>query len=293
MARSLSLAVVLSLLPCAAASAQDAYTIVLKGAGAGETTVYEDSLTTEMKTRQSNAAGVVVSSRRDHSTRCAVYQETILELDRATRQVKRLRRQCDKATLEMNGKGSLLPFHGKAFVVEKGADGCRVHFEGAAPPEDFVRELEEGFSRKKDVDVLQTMLPKKAVRVGEAWDFDPRPLLEAWPKPPQVRLDTAKASATGKLTKAYKQGDRVFGVLEFRVEVPVGGVAFGSRQAAVEAGTRLTVAVKVEACIDGGASTFTLHLVDELAVRMQLPGPAGQQISGTISEEHVRSETRR
>src|SRR5262249_25637730 len=162
------------LLRAAAAQAQEGYTLRLKGAGQGETTHYEDTLTAEMRTKQVDASGFVVSDRREHSVRCTNYQETLLEIDAATRQVTRLRRQCDKATLEVNGKGSLLPYHGRSFVVERSTAGCRVRFEGTAPPDAFVRELEEGFGRKKDVDPLAALLPGKAVQPGETWPFDPR-----------------------------------------------------------------------------------------------------------------------
>ena len=56
-------------------------------------------------------------------------------------------------------------------------------------PESLVRQMEEGFRQKKDVNPLEGMLSAKAVQVGETWSFDARPLLLAWPKPPQVRID--------------------------------------------------------------------------------------------------------
>jgi hypothetical protein len=53
------------------------------------------------------------------------------------------------------------------------------------------------------------------------------------------------------------------------------------------------VIVTVDGCIDGSAGTFALRMQDDLSVQMQLPGPSsGQRIAGTISEHHVRSETR-
>ncbi len=203
MARTQLLALGLTLLIGGGARAQESYVVRLKGAGQGETTRYEDTLTAEMLTKQVDASGFVVSNRRDHSLRSTNYQETLLEVDANTRQPTRLRRQCDKATLEVNGKGSVLPYHGRSFIVERGASGCRVHFEDPAPPDAFVHELEEGFSRKKDVDPLAGMLPTKAVQCGETWPFDPGPLLAAWPKPPAVRTDQAKATGVGKLCKVY------------------------------------------------------------------------------------------
>ncbi len=272
---------------------QESCAIRLKPAGEGETTRYEDTLTTEMRTRQVDSSGYVVADRRDHSVRRAVYTETLQELDGATQQPKRLRRQCEKATLEVNGKGMCLPYHGKSFVVERGAEGCRVRFEGDPPSQEFVRQLEAGFRDKKDASPLPGMLPAQGVQVGESWAFDPRPLLTAWPKPPQVCVDLEKAKGTGKLIRTYRQGERLFGVLEFRAEAPVGGVTVGSRQATVAPGAKLEVAVDVEACIDGSASTCTLRLADELTVHMEMPGPPGQKIEGTIAEQHVRTETRR
>jgi hypothetical protein len=272
----------------ALAQQAEAYTLRLKPPGAGETTRYEDTLTTEMTTRQGEAAGEPL---RDHSVRRAVYRETVLERDPGG-QVKRFRRQCDAATLQLNKKENLLPFHGRAFTVERGPQGCRVQFEGQPPPADFVRQLEEGFGRKKDVNPLEGMLPGKAVKVGETWLFDPRPLLEAWPKPVQVRTDLAKASGTGKLGKVYQRDGRRFGVLEFRVEVPVVGVDYGPRPASLEPGARLAFSLSADACIDGTASTFALRMQDELRVQVRIPGPQGRAILGSISEDHVRTETR-
>jgi hypothetical protein len=34
-------------------------------------------------------------------------------------------------------------------------------------------------------------------------------------------------------------------------------------------------------------------MLDELEVRLEMSGPTGQRIEGTISEHHVRTETRR
>ncbi len=282
---------VLTVLP-AQVWGQEAYSIKLRPGGDGETTRYDDTLTTEMTTRQVDATGLEVGKRSDHSVRQAVYEETVLERDPASGQVNRLRRRCDRATIEVNKKASELPFHGKTFTVERGPEGCRVRFEGVSPPEEFVHELQEGFRQKKDVNLLDGMLPGRAVKVGETWTFDPRPLLQAWPKPAQVRFDEVKLTATGKLTRAYPRDGRVFGVLEFAVEVPVSGVDFDARGAALEPGARLAVSLTVDACIDGGSSTFALKMEDDLRVRVRLPAPSGQRITGTLSERHVRTETR-
>jgi hypothetical protein len=292
-ARTIPLAVCLGLaLAAAPARAQEAYTLRLKPAGDGETTRFEDSLTTEMSTRQTDASGYPVGGRKDRSVRRAVYQETILKRDPATGAVTGLRRQCETATLEINKNETPLPYHGKTFTVERGPDGCRVRFEGTPPPEDFVRELEEGFARKKDVNLLDAMLPRKAVRPGETWNFDAKPLLLAWPKPGQVRVNPDAAVGTGKLTKVARQDGRLVGVLEFGVEVPVLGVDFGTRAATLEPGARRTVVLTVEGCLDGTASTLTVRMQDELRVRVQLPSPSGQRITGTLSEQHIRTETR-
>jgi hypothetical protein len=290
--RALLLAVCLGLTvnaPRALAQQAEAYTIRLRPPGAGETTRYEDFLTTDMTTRQGEAASKPL---RDHSERRVVYQETILERDPASGQVRRFRRQCDTATLKRDWMTSLLPYHGRTFVVERRPHGCRVRFEGAPPPADFVRELEEGFGRKKDANPLEGLLPGKAVKVGETWSFDPQPLLEAWPKPAQVRTDLAKASGTGKLSKVYRRDGQLFGVLEFRVEVPVLGVDYGRRPATLEPGARLAYSLTVDACIDGAASTFSLRMQDELRVEVRIPVPQGRPILGSISEEHDRTETR-
>jgi hypothetical protein len=291
-ARTLPLAVCLALLlPAARAEAQETYTIHLKPPGEGETTRYEDTLITEMTTRQTDASGVLVAKRQDRSVRRAVYQETILQRYPMSGKIRSFRRQCERATLEVNKKETQLPYHGRAFTVERDPEGCRVCFEGAAPPEEFVHGLEEGFARKKDHDPLAGLLPGKAVSAGESWACDPRPLLQAWPKPDQVRVAADRARGTGRLSKVYRRDGQLFGVLEFRVEAPVAGVEFGGR-AALESDAALTFVLTVDACIDGAASTFALRMQDELRVRVRLPAPVGQQVTATLAEEHVRTETR-
>jgi hypothetical protein len=292
MARKWLLALGLVLVAGSCAWGQQAHTIRLKRVGQGETTHHEDTLTTEVRTRQVDTGGQVLADHRDHSVRSTVYEETVLKQDQGTGQIRQLRRVCSKARLEVNGMESYLPYHGKAFVVERGPDRCEIRFEGEAPSAEFVRQLEEGFHAKKEASPLNAMLPINAVQAGQSWAFDPRPLLTAWPKPAQVRLDLAKATGTGKLTRTYQKGERLFGVLEFRVEAPVVGVAFGTREAAPRVGARLAVAVDVEACIDGSASTFNLRMTDELTVKVDLPGPQGKKIEGTISEQHFRTESR-
>jgi hypothetical protein len=292
-ARTRSLAVCLGLvLATSQVRAQETYTIRLRPPGPGETTRCEDTLTTEMTTRLTDPSGAQEAHGKDQSVRRAVYQETILQRDPAMGAVQRLRRQCETATLEVNNKQTRLPFHGKTFTVERGPTGCRVRFEGQAPAEQLVRDLEEGFAHKKDVNIIDEMLPRQPVRCGDTWRFDPKPLLVAWPKPPQIHINADGAVGRAKLMKVTRREGRLFGELEFDIEAPVVGVDFGPRAATLEPGTRLTVLVTVEACIDGSASTFTLRMQDQLIARVLLANPSGQRITSTLSEQHLRSETR-
>jgi hypothetical protein len=105
-------------------------------------------------------------------------------------------------------------------------------------------------------------------------------------------MDQDKATGAGKLTSVQQRDGRLFGTLEFRVEVPVVGVDYGPRPATLEPGARMAFSLALDACIDGGASALLLRMHDELRVLVRLPGPEGQRLTGSISEEHLRTEAR-
>jgi hypothetical protein len=286
-------ALVLLLTVTGRAAAQDACTVILKLPGPGDVTVCEDSVTSSMATRKLNAAGDAVNEGRSRTERQLAFRDTVLDTDPKTGQATRLRRQCDKAILEDGGKGSVLPYHAKIFTVERAGGACRVRFEGEAPPAEFVAQMEASFAKMQGrEEIVRSLLPNRPVKPGESWQFDPSPLLAAWPKPPQVRFASA-TTGTGKLREVTDRGGRRHAVMDFTAIVPVTGVELGGRQAEVETENCLRIDVTLDACIDGTSAAYTLRLTDDLTVRLWLDLPGGERVRGVISERHERTETRR
>lgn len=286
-------ALVLLLTLVGRAPAQDAYTITLKLPGPGDVTVCEDSVTSSMATRKLNSAGDAINEGRSRTSRQIAFRDTVLETDAKTGQATRLRRQCDKAILEDGGKGSVLPYHARIFTVERSGETCRVRFEGEAPPTEFVAQMEASFAKMKGrEEIVRSLLPNRAVRVGDSWQFDAAPLLAAWPKPPQVRF-TSAAAGSGKLREVSDRGGRRHGIMDFTVIAPVAGVEFGGHKAEVESDNCLKIDVTLDACIDGTSAAYTLRLSDDLTVRLRMDLPDGERVQGVISERHERTETRR
>lgn len=256
----------------ASAWADDAYLIKLKGPVRGGTVLTRTRSTIRSQSKGDNLDGksLVKTTKTEKE---AEYRQTVLEIPEGQKNPSRLRRQYDKAESKVGDKKVILPYQNKSVLIEKNKDGpFRFRIEGGP-------EL-----TGKDADSLDTefnwtsadpwasttaFLPKKAVRVGETWKFDPAFFLKS-PKPDKTTVfNEAKAEATAKLVRAYRKGGRQFGVVEIWVEAPIKELKVGSEKLTVVDG-KLICSVTLDCCIDGGSGNGTSATWTQMDCHAQL-----------------------
>src|SRR5262249_33006015 len=214
-----------ALLFAGAARGQEAYPVKVKEAGPGDVRQCDVRHSTQTSTKLVGTTGTVLDEQSTSNALHAVYRETVLARDAGDRLPARLRREYQKAVAWAGGKPEELPYQGKAVLVEKGAGGYRFRVEGgAALAGAAARELEREFNRGDRLDLQRLLLPAAPVRVGEEWKIDMAPVARDWQGKTSLEVDVVRSSGSGRLTRVYRQDGRLFGVMAFRLEMPVVGV---------------------------------------------------------------------
>jgi len=190
------------------------------------------------------------------------YQETVLEItsDGEPRRIEWRYERAERMNVE--GKLSLYPFHGKAVVIEKkdGKFKFRLKDGGDLTDKDL-EALHREFNSSEATTVSHDSFPfPKAVRINEAWQIN----LDAWIrdlKHQGVDIDAAGTVGTGKLENIYSRDGRTFGVFKIQVEAPIKAMTLTINEGAdrvktenvpLESGSKLVIEETVEKCIDGG-----------------------------------------
>src|SRR5262249_13574033 len=187
----------------------------------------------------------------------SVYRETVLEAaGPGHARPAKLRRDYEKATLITGGVPETLPFQGKAVLIERGTDGYHFTVEGGTPLTGAAAlPLAREFADDDGPELQQLVLPKAAVRVNEAWKIDMVPFARKWQQSAGMQVDVLRSTGVGRLTRVYQKDGLQFGVMVFRLEMPVTSAG----QARADAGSRALVEVTLDGCIDGRSATRVLR----------------------------------
>jgi hypothetical protein len=139
------------------------------------------------------------------------------------------------------------------------------------------------------------MLPKQPVNLNATWKIDPEGLAKLFEKAAQnaITLDRAKSAATGKLLRAYKKDGHQFGVVEFSMNLPVGGtMKLGDAlKANVAPGSKLTVKGTADGCIDGSQDTVKSNMQMAFHVTATFTGPDGKEYKLAINTTNTEKGT--
>jgi hypothetical protein len=226
--------------------AEDAYTIKIKKGGKGDTRQVDGRDAEETTFKVEGPDGKVLENKEEKKASTQAYRETILERPDADKKATRLRRHYTRARVQTGGAERTLPYEGKTVLIEK--KGGKYHFTVEGGGELTGRDaekLDKEFAKHDSGDLLeQALLPRKAVRVNETWKIDPKPLLEDMAP---LEADEGKVAGTGKLLRAYRKDGKQFGVLEFRVEVPLKGTfRAGDDKVQVQPGSKVVFAMNAD-----------------------------------------------
>jgi hypothetical protein len=270
--------------------AQDhAYTIKVKEPGKGETVLVERTEAFTNATKIVDGSDKMLMDRTDKGLATAVYKETILEQEGKKRPTK-LRREYEKAQLKMGDKTIDLPYHGKTVLIEKQKDN-RYHFqvengnELAGPDaEALEKEFNAGGTGDDKFDLEKHLLPKAQVKLNDTWKIDMEALAKDFTTNTNMEVDLAKATGTGQLKKVYAKDGRPFGELHFLVEMPlksVPGGPPGAPKLPLKAGSKASIDVTLNLCIDGSSVAGTLKGM--MKMNMQGSVPLGNGANGNLT----------
>jgi hypothetical protein len=271
--------------------AQDTYTIKVKVGGKGVMTIVTKEESEDNRTVITLPDGKVIK-QTDAKKKLTKYRQEILEQE-AGQWPSKVRRVYEKALVtKPDGKTVVKeePFHGKTLLIAQKDGKPTFQIEGGAElAAKEVTSLVKEFSKKGNpAKEMELVLPKKAVAVGESWKLDKKgikKLLGAEDEDDTIfaGFDFDKASATGKLVKAYKKDGRQFGIVQYEVMVPITKV----KELEFKPGAKLTAKLIADACIDGSADTGVLRA--NFQMKGEATGPMGILVHLDVSGSSVES----
>jgi hypothetical protein len=278
--------------------ADETYTIKFKTDAKGAQTLQESRETEQSHLKVLDANGKAVEDKEEEKITVLKYRQSVLELPDAKKRPTRLRRQYDKAQLTTDGNAQTLAYEGKTVLIEKKDGKYRFQIEGGDELTGKDAEvLDEEFNKAKDdrseLEQALFLFPKKAVRVNETWKIDPEGLKALSKREgAEMPLDLDKAGGTGRLVRAYRKDGRQFGVLEFRIEMPLKGT-IGKEKLEVATGTKMTVQIKLDACIDGQVGDGTADRVAKMDLTGTVKGPDGNDYKVVLNGNSVKKSTQK
>jgi hypothetical protein len=247
--------------------AEEAYTIKVKQGAKGDRALVESQESEKTQVKVLDATGNAVEDKEEKKVTVLKYRQTILEIPDAKKQPTRLRRQYDKARLTKDGDTQTLAYEGKTVLIEKKDGKYRFQIEGGDELTGKDAELlDKEFNKENDTksELEKAFLPSKAVRVNETWKIDAKAFKAlAKGEDDELPVDFDKAVGTGKLVRAYRKDGHQFGVMEYHIDLPFKGT-LGKAKIEVGAGTRMTLQIKVDGCIDGQLDAGTADITTKL-----------------------------
>ncbi|HZT83543.1 MAG TPA: hypothetical protein VFA26_25155, partial [Gemmataceae bacterium] len=210
-------------------------------------------------------------------TKKVAYKATILEKPEGAQRPTKLTRTYEKARVTAGGKERTLPYEGKSVLIEKKGDRYQFKIEGGEElTGKDAEELNKEFNRKDNTDteeLKKLLIPKAPVAAGGTWKLDMAAVAKELSKGGGPVIDASKAKGTGKLVKAYRKDGKQYGVMEFDLDLPVTEMPIGPMTLPLEAGSKLTIRMTVDGCIDG----------TDFSYRMK--GDLGMKLSGVLKKD--------
>lgn len=249
--RMLSTAAAVVLLFGGATAADEAITIKVKKAAAGETT--KESKTDENTLTISATVNGQAINQDVKGDAKFVFTEEVVERPDPAKRATKLKRTYEKAEARERGEEVDYGLAGKTVLIEKGKDKYTFTADGKPLTGKSADKLDKEFNqRKSELEVEDVLLPKTAVKAGDSWAIDPKQLVEVFAD--EMMLDEKKVKGTGKLLKVYDKGGHRYGTMEFVITMPLLKMLGKDGEKEMGAGSFMKMEVTVDACIDGGTS---------------------------------------
>jgi hypothetical protein len=240
--------------------AQQTYTITLKKLEKGDVTQYtrRDVNTTTVRVSVDDQ---VLPEQKHVEEELNTFKSTVIDTGKSRRPASQ-RRQYERAISKKDGNESRYVYHGKGVVIEKKGEKYVFIMDGGRElsEADATALTKEFNAKKSELDLEEAILPKKLVSVGESWKIDMKPIVADLDNSGSLRFDPNRATGTGKLTKVYRQSTRQFGVMEIKLDLPIKAMMQGDKEVAADPGSKATMTITFDACIDGSVHVGTMNM---------------------------------
>jgi len=245
------------LLVATALAADDAVVIKVKKSVPGD--VAETTKTEKASNKSTiNIKGTDRTQEQSGSSKLA-YRDEVIERPADAKRPTKFKRTYKTAELMRDTAKVDLGLAGKTVLIEKKGDKYEFTMEGKLLTGPAAEFLGREFSREKHL-TEEDFFPKEPVKVGGTWKVDVAKVAKELGDEGMV-VDPGKSSATGKLIKTYDKAGAKFGILELTLDMTVttlkGG---GGPDIALKEGSKVTITMSADACIDGTLDTGTAKM---------------------------------
>lgn len=181
-----------------------------------------------------------------------VYTDEVIEKAPGARKATKLKRTYETADMRVKGEDVNLGLAGKTVLIEKKGDVYNFTIGGTPVGEKAAELLGKEFNRTTETDET-AFLPQSPVKVGDTWKPD-LPALAKELGSDGLAIDAGRSTATATLKKLYMKNGATFGVIDVALDLVVTKIG-GGMDVPLKEGSRLSIRVELDGCIDGTLST--------------------------------------
>jgi hypothetical protein len=294
MARNL-FAIMLTALLGVTAVAQEKFTIKLKTGAKGDV-IQSTENDTETGKIKLTIMGMAQPKDEDKSV-SSTFKEEIIEKEPGKKATK-LKQTYQKAEMTIKGKKINPSFIGKEVLIERSGAKYTFTLNGAEMTGDDLAFMKDHFkdeSPREDDDsrILEAILPKNPVAVGDTWKPDVTAVIKSLSggETEKMKFDAAKSMAAGKLLKAYKKDGRQFGIFDVEIKVALTKIAAGPTEMDLDAASAMKMTLHCDVCIDGTVDAGSMEMKMEMKMAGALKAPNGVEVKLDADSKKVSTRT--
>ena len=271
-----------------AAPAPEAITIKFRWTNEGDCNLVEKQETFTMKSRFVDTDGKVLGETTMTEITTIEFKETLLKRVENKRLLK-IEREYARAEIKKGDKTKDLGLKGKTVVIEWKDNKYTYTFKGGEEVTGSAAGLLAGeFADKTDDNAAErALLPKSAVRTGEEWKLDVKPIVPSVTVNGMMEAEETKAAGTGKLLKAYRKDGKQFGEIHYQMVIPLNYI---KKDLKILEPFNAVIDMTMELCIDGTSETGTIKAKREITGIVAMPEGQGGTRTVTYTTEQRLSQ---
>lgn len=272
-----------------------AFTIKLKERGEGESALVKRHEVLRSKVTVADGGGNVVLDQSETNHEVMEYSETLVK-DGIGNAATEFLRSYTKAQTGKDEKLEDAGLQGKTIKIVKNGDGYSFTYKDGGKLEGRALEvLTKEFAKKSEenTNIERLILPQGPVKSGESWKLDMDKIITDLSTNAPLEVDATKAKGEGKLVKVYKKDARQFGVMTFKMDMPLKSIGKGQEQMKFGPDAKVALDITFDVCIDGTTETGTLTMKMLMIGNATIPNAPGTSASlnmtaeGTVTHQEI------